>query len=178
MSPLGFSRLGPRSKKKEKRMKKNIFSILSFFVVAILLISCGGRSQNRKLVQAQEIHKEMMMKYDSIYNALEVQEKRVTKKLESMKGQDPDRAAFQSMQRSIQRSYNLLKSWNDGVTNVPGFEPDQSGNDEHPNTSDLNPKELSDQEILDLQNAYSEKLDQISQKIDELITTMDMYTGQ
>lgn len=159
-------------------MKKSIFNILAILALAILVGSCGGRSKNRKLVEAHEIHKAMMMKYDSISEALQIQEQRVTKKLESISQNNPDRAAFQSMERSIKRSYDLLDKWNAGVTDVPGFEPDHKGEDNGGQTGNANPKDMSDQEILDLQDAYSNKLDQIGQKIGELVTTMDMYTKQ
>lgn len=159
-------------------MKKNIFNLLAILVLAILVGSCGGRSKNRKLVEAQEIHKAMMTKHDSIFEAVQVQEKRVTKKLESLSSNNPDRAAYASMERSIKRSYDLLEKWDDSVTDVPGFETDHAGKKNDDQTGKANPKDMSDQEILDLQNAYSEKLDQIGQKIGELVTTMDMYTKQ
>lgn len=159
-------------------MKKNIFNMLVILALAILVGSCGGRTKNRKLVESQEIHKAMMMKRDSIFDALQIQEKRVAKKLQTMSPNNPDRAAYNSMERSIKRSYKLLDKWAESVTAVPGFEPDHEDevNHNHTSTSKVNTKDLSDQEILDLQDAYSNKLDQIGQKIGELVTTMDMYT--
>ncbi len=154
--------------------------MLAILALTIAMVSCGGRSKNRKLVQAQEIHKEMMTKYDSIYKAVQVQENRVAMKLEKISANNPDRAAYASMQRSIKRSYDLLEKWKQNVTSVPGFEPDNDGvekQDKDPSNK-VNTTGMNDQEILDLQNAYSEKLDQIGQKIGELVTTMDMYTKQ
>lgn len=157
-------------------MKKTIFNILAVMSLAILVVSCGGRSKNRKLVEAHEIHNAMMAKHDSIYEALKIQDERVTKKLATMSQNNPDRAAFQSMERSIKRSFGLLEKWKSSVADVPGFDQNKPA-DKNENPQDkVNLKGMSDQEILDLENAYSDKLDQIGQKIGELITTMDMYT--
>lgn len=174
MPSLGRSRMGSGSKKKQKRMKQNLFRTLAFCSMALLLFACNGRSKNRKIVEAQEIHQTMMAKHDSIYKAIQIQEERVEKKLNSLSPNNPDRAAFQSMDRSIKRSYNLLDSWRENVTDVPGY--GSEGARETDSSDGESTDKLSDQEILDLQKAYKTKLDQIDQKIDELITTMEMYT--
>lgn len=144
-----------------------LFLILSMVFVTV---SCGNRSENRKLVEAAAIHDKMITKHDSIYSMLQEQEKRVESKLSRLSQNDPDRAAYESMNRSINRSYKLLDSWKEGLAEVPNY----SQNSENGNNK--NSKGMSDQKILDLQKAYSTRLNDVGGKINELITTMDMYT--
>ena len=144
-----------------------LFLILS---MVFMTYSCGSRSDNRKLVEAASIHDKMMAKHDSIYGMLEEQEKRVASKLSRLSAKDPDRVAYESMNRSINRSYNLLDSWKEGLAEVPNYSQNSENGD------NKNNKGMSDQKILDLQKAYSTRLDEVSRKINELITTMDMYT--
>ena len=144
-----------------------VFLILS---MVFLTFSCGSRSENRKLVEAASIHGNMITKHDSIYSMLQDQEKRVESKLSRLSASDPDRVAYESMERSINRSYKLLESWKEGLDDVPNYSQDPE------NRNNTNTKGMSDQKILDLQKAYSTRLDDVSRKINELITTMDMYT--
>lgn len=155
-------------------MKQKLFSLLMLSIVITSLYSCGGRSKNQKIVEAQKIHATMLTRYDSIYSTLQDQEKRVEKKLNALSPNNPDRAAYLSMQRSIHKSYDLLQNWKQGITDVPGFSQDGAKKTQTP--GGINPDKMSDQEILDLQKAYDEKLDQIGRKVRELMTTMDMYT--
>ena len=144
-----------------------LFLILS---MVFLTFSCGSRGENRKLVEAASIHDKMITKHDSIYNMLEDQEKRVESKLSRLSASDPDRVAYESMNRSIDRSYKLLESWKEGLAEIPNY------SQESENGNSKNTKGMSDQKILDLQKAYSTRLDEVGRKINELITTMDMYT--
>lgn len=159
-------------------MKQKFFIVLTFLATVAIVISCGGRSENRKLVEAAAIHEKMLIKHDSIYNAITIQKERVDKKLSKLSDSDQDRPAYESMNRSLDRSYNLLSSWMDGVVGVPGIEHNHK--DGAPHTHDpvkeQTMKGLSDQEVLELQKAYSTRLDEVGLKIKELITTMDMYT--
>lgn len=178
MSSLGPTGLGSGTKKIKKRMKQKIFLVLAFFSIAAVVISCGGRSENRKLVEAAAIHEKILDKHDSIYNALTVQKERVDKKLSQLSDSDPDRPAYESMNRSIERSYKLLNSWMEGVVGVPGVEHKHKEGAPHTHDADKERtmEGLSDQEILELQQAYKTRLDEVGSKIKELITTMDMYT--
>lgn len=151
-------------------MKQKSGILFLIFSMVFVTFSCGSRSDNRKLVEAAAIHDKMITKHDSIYNMLEEQEKRVAAKLSRLSAQDPDRVAYESMNRSIHRSYKLLESWKEGLDEVPNY----SRNPENGNNK--NSKGISDQKILDLQKAYNTRLDEVGRKINELITTMDMYT--
>lgn len=150
---------------------KQKFGIL-FLILSMVFItfSCGDRGENRKLVEAASIHDKMIIKHDSIYSMLEEQEKRVESKLSRLSAKDPDRVAYESMERSINRSYKLLDSWKEGLAEIPNYSQDTE------NQNNTNTKGISDQKILELQKAYSTRLDEVGRKINELITTMDMYT--
>ncbi len=159
-------------------MKQKLTFTLTILGFAFLLASCGGRSENRKLVEAAAIHSHILNKHDSIYSMLQDQEQKVDKKLAKLSPNDPDRVAFESMDRSIDRSYKLLESWMDAVVDVPGsvHVHNENAPHKHDPEKERTLSGMSDQEILDLQKAYSNKLDEVGSKINELITTMDMYT--
>src|SRR5690554_99633 len=124
--------------------QKSVISIL-FLLMVLMTISCGDRSDNRKLVEAASVYDKMIIKYDSVHDMLKAQEARVEARLSQLSATDPDRAAYESMSRSISRSYSLLASWKDGLAEVPNY----SQNPENGNTT--NERGLSDQTILDLQ---------------------------
>lgn len=159
-------------------MKQKRFKLLSLLGLVLLITACGGRSENRKMVEAAAIHEQILNKHDSIYNQLEIQEERVEKKLAKLSANDPDRVAYESMKRSIDRSYKLLQSWMDGVADFPGSKHvhDSNAPHKHDPEKERTLKGMSDQEILELQKAYKARLDEVGLKIKELITTMDMYT--
>src|SRR5690554_6989279 len=151
-------------------MKQKSGSFLLIISMAFMSFSCGNRGENRKLVEAASIHDRMIAKHDSIYIMLEEQKRRVDAKLSKLSETDPDRIAYESMNRSIERSYKLLESWREGLAEVPNYSRDAE------NGNDKNAKGMSDQKILDLQKAYNTRLDEVGRKINELITTMEMYT--
>ena len=159
-------------------MKQKSFRILTLLSLVLILAACGGRSENRKMVEAAEIHEQILVKHDSIYSDLQQQEKRVESKLGKLSATDPDRVAYESMERSIERSYKLLESWMDGVADFPGAKHVHNSDSPHKHDPEKERimKGMSDQEILDLQKAYKTRLDEVGLKIKELITTMDMYT--
>ncbi|NEN25078.1 hypothetical protein G3O08_16380 [Cryomorpha ignava] len=159
-------------------MKQKHFKILSLLGLVLLLAACGGRNENRKMVEASAIHEQILDKHDSIYSVLQEQEQRVEKKLGKLSANDPDRVAYESMMRSINRSYNLLASWMEGVADFPGSKHIHNSDSPHKHDpeKERTMKGMSDQEILDLQKAYKTRLDEVGLKIKELITTMDMYT--
>ena len=159
-------------------MRQKSFRILPLLGLVLLLAACGGRSENRKMVEAAAIHDQVLNKHDSIYSVLQEQEIRVQRKLGKLSANDPDRVAYESMKRSIDRSYNLLESWMDGVADFPGAKHVHNSNSPHKHDPEKDKimKGMSDQEILDLQKAYKTRLDEVGLKIKELITTMDMYT--
>ena len=100
------------------------------------------------------------------------------RKLDNLSPNDPDRAAYESMKRSLNRSYKLLDSWMDGVADFPGSKHVHDSNSPHKHDPEKERimEDMSDQEILELQKAYKTRLDEVEMKIKELITTMEMYT--
>lgn len=168
MPSLGIERMGSGTQKTNKKMKKTIGSLALVLSFLFLSLSCGDRSQNRLIVEASAIHDRMITKHDSLYSMLEKQEKRVDEILTEMPESNPDRVAYESMDRSIQRSYKLLESWREALEDEPS-PSNYSGKGE-------NSKKRSDKEILDIQKAYSTRLDEVGVKINELVTTMEMYT--
>ncbi len=178
MPSLGRTWMGSRSKKERVSMKLKSLKFASIALLAIIMVACGGRSENRKLKEAAAINNKMMSNHDSIYNVLEEQRVKVNARMESIGENDVNYKAYKSMARSLDRGFKLLSSWESSVVGVPGMEHDHRDgalhSHDHQNEATL--KSMSDQEILDLQNAYSNRLDEVSQKIKELITTMEMYT--
>ena len=146
--------------------------------LALFVTACGGRSENRKMVEAAAIHEEILSKHDTIFVELQEQEKKVERKLINLSDNDPDRVAYESMKRSIDRSYKLLSTWMEGVAEFPGTTHVHDSNSPHKHdpAMERTMEGMSDQEILELQKAYKTRLDEVGLKIKELITTIDMYT--
>lgn len=141
----------------------------SFLLIMLFLsTSCGNRSENKLIVEAASIHEKMIAKHDSLESMLQEQEKRVNAILDKMPASNPDRVAYESMERSINRSYELLNKWKTALDNEPSH-LSYTGKGE-------NARNRSDKEILDIQKAYSTRLDEVGMKINELLTTVEMYT--
>jgi uncharacterized protein len=159
-------------------MKQNPRNIVLFVLSLFVTVACIDRSQNRKLVEAAEIHRDMMAQHDSIYTMLKERENELMQKMKQVGDTDPNYEAYKSMMRSIAKGQRLLKSWREGVVGVPGMEHEHNEDvpHSHDHQNDEKLKSMSDQEILELQEAYSTRLDQLSTKIDELYTTMDMFS--
>lgn len=159
-------------------MKLKHFKILTLLGLVLLFAACGGRSENRKMVEAAAIYEQILIKHDSIYNMLQKHDQRVDNILAKVPESDPDRVAYESMKRSIDRSFNLLESWMDGVAEFPGSEHvhDSNSPHKHDHKKERLMESMSDEEILELQKAYKTRLDEVGLKINELITTIDMYT--
>ncbi len=155
-------------------MKKcTLFKVIPFIFIVILIASCGDRSENRQVKQAAEIHKEIMQRHDSIYERLNEKQKWVSKKLET----ESDRkmiSAYESMDRSLDRGFKLLASWESAVVGVPGIPHDHHPGHSHSHDEDVVDR-MSDKELLELHKAYKARLDEVEKKIDNLIDTIDTY---
>lgn len=173
MSPLGFTRFRPGTKEEKHKMKKSALSILPFLLVAILVAACGDRSENRQVKQAAEIHKEIMQRHDSIYNSLTTKQKWVTEQLESERNEKMV-SAYRSMDRSLDRGFKLLASWESAVVGVPGVPHKHHPGHTHSHDEDIVDR-MSDKELLDLQKAYKARLDEVEKKVENLLETIDTY---
>jgi hypothetical protein len=156
--------------------------IITAILGLALWASCGetGRGQNRTIKQASIIHDEILTRHDSIYSALTREKKRIDAALEAGISNEAKRSAYQSMQRSIDKSFKILASWEESVVGVPGFKHDHDG--EHHHSHDHMKEEIaasmSDKEILELQVALKERLEEVSKQIRGLLTTIEMYDDQ
>lgn len=155
--------------------------ILSFLFFVAIIASCGGKSANRKLVEAAEIHKEMMARHDSIYHALIDKRKEINERFAELGA--VDKSANESMLRSISKSLELLHGWEASVVGVPGFEFEyhhhhaegEEHNHDHGNKNDEILRGMSDQEVLDLQKALKGRLNEVAVEIYNLLDTIKMY---
>lgn len=144
-----------------------------------VMASCGdsGRGQNRTMKEAAVIHEEIMSRHDSIYSALQREKKRVTAELEAGISNQDKRSAYESMIRSIDKSFRALASWEESVVAVPGYEHKHDG--EHHHSHDPMKEEIaagmSDKEILQLQIALKERLEEVSAQINGLLITIETY---
>jgi len=137
--------------------------------------SDGG--QNSTVKKAGAIHEEIMTRHDSIYSALEKEKARIEGQLNAGISNAKKKSAYQSMLRSIDKSFRILNSWEESVVGVPGFEHahDHHGHHSHDHLKEEIAKGMSDREILQLQQALKERLEEVSTQINGLLTTIEMY---
>jgi hypothetical protein len=145
----------------------------------MVLTSCGdsGRGQNRTIKQAAAIHEEILTRHDSIYSALEREKKRINEQLSSGTLNADKKSAYESMIRSIDKSFRILGTWEESVVGVPGFEHahEEHGHHSHDHLKEEIAKGMSDKEILELQQALQGRLEEVSSQINGLLTTIEMY---
>jgi len=154
---------------------------LAVFSLVVLTCACVNRDDNRKIIEAREIHVAMMQRYDSLQSALSKEEGKL-KDLLNQESNADKRSVYESMSRSIDRSKDLLYTWEESVIGVPGLPPmdhkhhNHDGEHKHDHgQKDEVLKTLSDDEILSFQNAYATKLNELTEKVNELLTTMEMH---
>ncbi|MCA1761925.1 MAG: hypothetical protein LC664_02850 [Flavobacteriales bacterium] len=129
--------------------------------------------RNRQIKQAAEIHKDIMHRHDSLYTMLKEKKNWVTAEMES-ESNEKMISAYQSMDRSIDRGFKLLGSWESAVVGVPGVPHNHHEGHTHSHDEDI-VDSMSDSELLDLQKAYDDRLDEVEKKIDNLMDTIDKY---
>jgi hypothetical protein len=162
-------------------MKKRFSSVLIALVLILSFAACGGKSENRKIIEAAAIHTTFMDRYDSLYHILHDEKVRISENLSAVDQSDPRRSAYESMLRSIDRSIGLLEGWEEAVVGVPGLERPHHHHGEghkHNQDNDALMKSLSDQEILDLQKAYATRLDDVIKEINTLLGAIKIYDTQ
>jgi hypothetical protein len=173
---MGFQRLGPGAKERKTEMKKTIPFLL---IVLTLFASCNdsGRAKNRKLQEAAKIHEDIMTRHDSIYSKLLREKERVSEVLEEGNLSSDKQGAYESMIRSIDKSFRILGTWEESVVGVPGFEHHhgEHTHHDHDHASDEILDGMSDEEILELQKAYQTRLSDVIEQIEGLLTTIEMY---
>jgi hypothetical protein len=166
-------------KEKQKKQKVNMRWIIIFILGLAVMASCedSDRGQNRTIKEAAAIHEEIMTRHDSIYSALTQVKTRVTAELEAGISEKDKKSAYDAMIRSIDKSFRALASWEESVVSVPGYEHKHVG--EHHHSHDPMKEEIaagmSDKEILELQVALKERLDEVAAQIKGLLITIDMY---
>jgi hypothetical protein len=144
-----------------------------------VMASCGesSRKDNRTIKEAAAIHEEIMTRHDSIYSALLEEKKRISAELETGISRKEKKSAYESMLRSIDKSFRALSSWEESVVAVPGYQHKHDG--EHHHTHDPLKEEIaagmSDKEILELQLALKARLGEVSTQIRGLLLTIESY---
>lgn len=152
---------------------------LSMGISVMMIMSCGdsGRGQNRTIKEAATIHNKMMTRHDSIFTALKKEKERINQQLESGISNKDKKSAYESMIRSIDKSFRILGSWEESVVTVPGTEHKhgENCNHDHDHHKEDLAKNLSDKELLQLQEALQERLEEVATQIKGLLTTIEMY---
>lgn len=144
-----------------------------------VMASCGesGRGDNRTIKEAAAIHEEIITRHDSIYSALLKEKKRISAELEAGISRKEKKSAYESMIRSIDKSFRALNSWEESVVPVPGYQHKHDG--EHHHSHDPMKEEIaasmSDKEILELQLALRSRLGEVSTQIRGLLLTIESY---
>jgi len=144
-----------------------------------VMASCGesSRKDNRTIKKAAAIHDEIITRHDSIYSALLKEKKRINAELEAGISREEKKSAYESMLRSIDKSFRALGSWEESVVTVPGYEHKHDG--EHHHSHDPMKEEIaagmSDKEILQLQIALRSRLGEVSAQIRGLLLTIQSY---
>ncbi len=160
--------------------KRKIASSATFiFLLAIsttwFACDSAGRGQNRILKEAADIHTETMARYDSIYAALEAEKVDVEAKIARTDSADERMKAYESMIRSIDKSMGLLDGWDEAVIGVPGLKETDTSHHHHNHQNSEKLSEMSDKEILELQKAYRNRLNEVISQVNGLLTTIKMY---
>ncbi|MGB6038056.1 MAG: hypothetical protein WBG42_17405 [Cryomorphaceae bacterium] len=144
-----------------------------------VMASCGesSRGDNRTIKEAAAIHEEIMTRHDSIYSALLKEKKRINAELEAGISRKEKKSAYESMLRSIDKSFRALGSWEESVVAVPGYQHKHDG--DHHHSHDPMKEEIaagmSDKEILELQLALRSRLGEVSTQIRGLLLTIESY---
>ncbi|MEM9051725.1 MAG: hypothetical protein AAGC47_06700 [Bacteroidota bacterium] len=147
----------------------------------IIMVSCGesGREQNRTIKKAAAIHEEILERYDSLYSALKAEDERIVAELEAGISNTKRKSAYESMKRSIDKSFRLLATWEESVVAVPGVEHHHDHDGEHHHSHDHMKEDIaesmSDKEILELQRALQVRLNEVATGIRGLLNTIEMY---
>jgi len=148
----------------------------------ILIASCSSdRSQNVQIKKAADIHLKSIAKHDSIMEILVSQKNMVEKRL-ATETIESNIKSYKAMLKSLDKSMRLLNDWDEDLIGVPGLEHDhdhphdQQHDHSHHHNDDIL-EDLSDKEILEIQIAYNEHLDKIEEKISEVTTTIELYSG-
>jgi hypothetical protein len=187
---LGQSGFGSRTKKTKRKNRMNTTTLkwMSLTLMAFALIACDGKKENRKLKEAAAVHEDMMTRYDSLYHVLSDKKIEINSRINQLT--DDQRSANESMLRSIAKSFNILKGWEESVVGVPGYDFDfhqhhhgeADGHDhdhdhdhDHGRENDEILRGMSDQEVLDLQKALRNRFNEVSQEITTLLETIQMY---
>lgn len=165
-------------------MTVKVLKWLSLALVVLSFAACDGKKGNRKLVEAAEVHQDMMSRYDSIYHALIEKREEINQRMGGLNTEQ--QSANESMLRSIDKSLNILQGWNESVVGVPGHEfeyhdhhdhadHEDDHNHHHVRDNDNLLRGMSDEEVLDLQKALRTRLNEVSQEINTLLETIKMY---
>jgi len=156
-------------------MRLIIVVILGIIVIA----SCdnSGREQNRTIKEAAAIHEEILVRYDSLFEALSSENERINDALKTGISNPKRKSAYESMKRSIEKSFRLLASWEESLVSVPGVEHHHHDghHHHHDHSKDNIVASMSDKEILELQLALKTRLDEVATGIRGLLTTIEMY---
>ena len=152
----------------------NRIIILVFLGALFALTSCHDRSQDVQIKKAAAIHLKSAAKHDSIKTVVLETRKMVEEKL-SKEEIAANQQSYKAMIRSLDKSLYLLETWEEDLVGVPGLEHDHADH-KHDHQNDDILDDMSDSEILELQKAYSDRMDQIEDKITEVIVTIQLYS--
>jgi ABC-type nickel/cobalt efflux system permease component RcnA len=158
---------------------KKFRSIAVLIATVMIVVSCStDRTQDVQIKKAADIHLKAVAKHDSILAILEKQKKQVERNLET-ETIPSNIQSYKAMLKSLDKSMQLLHDWDSELIGVPGVEHnhdhDHGHDHDHSHQDDIL-DDLSDREILEIQQAYSEHLDKIEDKISEVITTIELYS--
>ena len=138
----------------------------------ILIISCTDRANDVQIKEAAKIHLKATAKQDSIRDIL-VKEKMKLEALLETESLDTNKQNYKALLSGVNNGIKYLDEWSKDVIGVPGLKHHEGHSHSH-NEEIL--ENMSDREILELQKAYSNKLDTIGVRISEVITTIELYS--
>lgn len=121
------------------------------FVVLALLMACSGHNHEKvseTLKQAQNLHKESIVRYNALKS-----------KLDSLENIYPNKEAFQPLSTA-------LNTWHNDLVEVPGLPHDHEGHD-HDHEP---PPELTEEQHLAVQQEMLEHLKNLEDQYDQLST--------
>ena len=154
---------------------------LGLFAVATLLVACGGPQESASMKEAKAVHEQLTRisdeLHDAIFDAMAPLEEQIDSAM--VAGDTLMAAQLAKLEGQLDRIHVRFHDWSETVTEIPGqacthdHSHDHDGHDHgHDHSHDHGatlPDGLSDEEILEIQQALLAALDSLKADFDRAV---------
>ena len=137
---------------------------LGLFAVATLLVACGGPQESASMKEAKAIHEQLTRISDELHDAMFDAMAPLEEQIDSamVAGDTLMAAQLAKLEGKLDRIHVRFHDWSETVTEIPGHActHDHSHDHDHSHGATL-PDGLSDEEILEIQQALKAELDSL-----------------